>query len=333
MRTVGAFLILTSLTITAEAMVIEMKREAEIDRNIVRLADVARVYDAPADLRRQYEAIYVTLAPAPGQVKTVALKDVRRRLRAHGVNLTNVILEGPVTVRLRRPRTRSARSARAQAIQPAALTDLATKYVAGQLGRTVSDIRVTFDGLSRRRLQRLARKPFRFAVVAEGVPVRLGHNNLTVLGYQGTEARERLTVVAEVKAYAQVPVAARGIARGRHLRPADFRMERRMVGDPACAALTSADLVGRIASRAVRKGAMIEPEAVANAPLVRRGDMVTVIARAAHVEVKTVGEALQDGAARETIKVRNPDSRKVFLARVEAPRTVVVEVKRGGTKQ
>jgi len=324
MRTAGVLLILMGLPSAQEATVIEMKREAEVGGNIIRLEDVARVHDARLQEREQLEAIYVTLAPAPGQVKTVALREVRRRLRAHGVNLARVILEGPVTTRVRR----GAQTTRRQAAPPSALADLVTRFVAGKLGREAADVRVTFDAATAERLRRLAARDLRWAVTEGLEPVRLGHNALGVVGYEGTQRRERLTVSAEVEAYCAVPVAARNIARRTRLAPADLQLERRLVGDPDSAGLTPSDLVGRLAARAIAKGATIEPEMVVDIPLVRRGDVVTVIARAGHIEVKTVGVALEEGTARQTVKVRNVDTRKVFAARVEAARTVVMEVSR-----
>jgi len=332
MRSAVTFLLLVSLPAIAQAVVVEMKRESEVDRNIIHLADVARVHDAAPEVRTEIEAVYVTLSPAPGQVKTVALRDVRRRLRAHGTNLGTVIFEGPVMTRVRRGAQRQVR----RPAPPAAVTDLIARFVAGELGRDVDDVEVTPDALSGRRLQRLAARgatgTWRFVVTTGRVPVRLGHNTLEVIAYEGAERRERVTVSAEVRAYCPVPVAARTIARRKRLTANDFRLERRLVSESGSAALTIADLVGRLAARAIRKGATIEPGMVVDVPLVRRGDIVSVIARSRHIEVKTLAQALEDGVRGQTIKVRHMDKRTVFAARVEAARTVVIELKRGGTK-
>ena len=351
MRSAVTFLLLVSLPAIAQAVVVEMKRETEVSRNIIRLTDVAQVHDAVPEVRTEIEAVYVTLSPAPGQVKTVALRDVRRRLRAHGTNLGTVIFEGPVMTRVRRGAQRQNR----RPAPPSGLTDLIARFVAGELGRDVDDVEVTPDALSGRRLQRLAARgatgglsasvppvrrtggqaasgTWRFVVTAGRVPVRLGHNTLEVIAYEGAERRERVTVSAEVRVYCPVPVAARTIARRKRLTANDFRLERRLVSESGSAALTIADLVGRLAARAIAKGATIEPGMVVDVPLVRRGDVVSVIARSRHIKVKTLAQALEDGVRGQTIKVRHMNKRTVFAARVEAARTVVIELEQGGAK-
>ena len=310
------------------AAVIEMKRDVSVDHNIIRLADVATVYDALPEEREALETVYVTLSPAAGQAKTVALDDVRGRLRAQGVNLGTIILEGPLATTVRRTAARGSLAARET--PRSALTDLVTAFVAQELGREAAEVEVAFDGVTARRLDRLATAGLRFAVTRAGdAPLALGPNGLVLLGYEGREVRDRLSIAVQVKAYSPVPVAGRTIARGQTLTAGDIVVERRLSDDAAAAALTPADLVGRRAQRAVPQGAAIEPEMVADVPLVRRGDVVTVIARAPNIQVKTLGVALEDGAARQTIKVRNVDSRKVLAVVVEAPRTVVLDVNGG----
>lgn len=62
-------------------------------------------------------------------------------------------------------------------------------------------------------------------------------------------------------------------------------------------------------------------------PIVRSGERVTMVVRAGGLNVTASGEALQPGAAGQTIRVRNVDSQRVLSARVTGPGTVEVELR------
>ena len=57
-------------------------------------------------------------------------------------------------------------------------------------------------------------------------------------------------------------------------------------------------------------------------PVVEKGAIVTVSARAAGVKITTSGKALDDGSTGESIGVELADSKQRVLARVSGPQTV-----------
>jgi flagella basal body P-ring formation protein FlgA len=69
-------------------------------------------------------------------------------------------------------------------------------------------------------------------------------------------------------------------------------------------------------ARGVLAGRLLTWRDVARRPLVRKGDMVEVLASDGLLTVSLKGLALQSGAKGETITVRNPDSKKDFTASV-----------------
>ena len=76
-------------------------------------------------------------------------------------------------------------------------------------------------------------------------------------------------------------------------------------------------LAGKVAVRAIRAGQPITVADFRDAPLVRRGEIVTIRARAGSVEITTRGVAQSDGAREALIPVLNVSSQKVVFAKVE----------------
>jgi flagella basal body P-ring formation protein FlgA len=87
-------------------------------------------------------------------------------------------------------------------------------------------------------------------------------------------------------------------------------------------------LAGKVAARAIRAGQPITVQDFRDAPVVRRGETVTIRARAGRVEITTRGVAQSDGARDALIPVLNVASQKVVFARVE--RTGFVDVPEAG---
>jgi flagella basal body P-ring formation protein FlgA len=124
-----------------------------------------------------------------------------------------------------------------------------------------------------------------------------------------------LYVPAQVTVMGEVLVAARYIARGDLLGPGDAELERRDLSRLRYGYLTDpAQLAGTLAKRAIREGMVVLPQAIETAPLVRRKDQVTILARGGGLEVQAHGIALQDGTKGERIRVRNLGSKREIEA-------------------
>jgi len=78
------------------------------------------------------------------------------------------------------------------------------------------------------------------------------------------------------------------------------------------------EVVGRVARRAVAAGTPVLRSLLGDAPLVRRGDMVKVEVRQGAASLRLEARAEADGRRGDRIPVRNPETGKRFLVRVEA---------------
>ncbi len=77
-----------------------------------------------------------------------------------------------------------------------------------------------------------------------------------------------------------------------------------------------ADIEGLSAKRRIRAGQVLSPPLLGAPLLVRRGQMVTIVATHDGIEAATQGEALSNGSAGEIIRVRNQSSEKVIETQV-----------------
>jgi flagella basal body P-ring formation protein FlgA len=64
---------------------------------------------------------------------------------------------------------------------------------------------------------------------------------------------------------------------------------------------------------------------IENAPVVKRGDIITLVARSQYLFAMTKGEVQEKGGLGEWIKVKNISSQRIIYGRVQDSNTVIVE--------
>jgi len=138
-----------------------------------------------------------------------------------------------------------------------------------------------------------------------------------------------LYVGIQLTRYAEITVATRPLARGDVIQVSDLRRERRAVSVARSDYFTQETAaVGRVATRAIAAGEVVNAGNSKRPRLVRRGATVVLALRGTAVEVRVKGIALEDGAMGERVSVRNQSSARVVEGTVGADGVVTVG---GGT--
>ncbi len=139
--------------------------------------------------------------------------------------------------------------------------------------------------------------------------------------------RQRWTiyVTASVRRFEEVVVASRALHREHILAAGDLILERRDTTDLRNGYFTSVeDALHLRLRRTVAQGTHLSPAAVAKRIAVKRGQRVTLVAGDGALVVRSVGEALSDGATGEVVRVRNSRSQMIVDGVVTEPGVVRV---------
>jgi flagella basal body P-ring formation protein FlgA len=125
-------------------------------------------------------------------------------------------------------------------------------------------------------------------------------------------------VPVRVETTARVVVARRALVPGTLLSTDDLQtVERRIAGFADCCAADPTALLGQKVRRPVPADAPIPLDSIEAAPLVRRGEIVTVIAGAPGFEVRSSGIAMADAKEGDAVRVRHSTSLRVIQARAD----------------
>jgi flagella basal body P-ring formation protein FlgA len=119
------------------------------------------------------------------------------------------------------------------------------------------------------------------------------------------------------------PVLSRPVARGGRITGEDVTMTRMPRSSvPTNALFESSDVVGMVATRPLRSGAVVRARDVERPRVVRKSELVTVVYIVPGLQLTAKAQALESGGKGDVVTIMNPRSKRVFEAVVTGPGTV-----------
>jgi len=113
---------------------------------------------------------------------------------------------------------------------------------------------------------------------------------------------------------ANTPIRADEIIRAQHLR----RESRRFAGTDDCCIRDAQEVIGKVLRRPVAAGSILQRADVETADVVKRGEIVTIVAGGSAIEVRASGVALADAKPGEPVRIRHSESLRIVQARADS---------------
>ena len=134
-----------------------------------------------------------------------------------------------------------------------------------------------------------------------------------------------LIVPVTVSTETEVWVSARPLRANEPLREMDLRREtRRFAGTDRCCVRDAAEVIGKVLRRPIAAGTVLKRADIEIADAIKRGEMVTIVAREPGFEVRASGVALGDAKPGEPVRIRHTSSLRIVQARADTPGVVRV---------
>lgn len=159
----------------------------------------------------------------------------------------------------------------------------------------------------------------------------LGKKRLQVAVLVNGQEEARVSMAGQLKLFGDVVAASRRMNRHTVLKAEDLQVVRRDISQMAPDLLRAPEgenvlggLRGLRLKNSVQAGELLFATMVEATPLVRRGNLVTILASAGRISVSVPGEMRDSGAKGEVVRVKNLMSRREILAQVVDKNTVRV---------
>lgn len=156
-----------------------------------------------------------------------------------------------------------------------------------------------------------------FDVVAPDRWEGWGRTNLALVVRVNDRVERNLSIPVEVEALAETVVVLRALERGDVISPDDITVQRRDLSSLTGRVYRSADqVIGKRARVPVRANMPLRGDQLEKVPLVKSGQLVTIIVENQAMRLTATGKARGNGAEGDIVMVQNLGSLKEVPARV-----------------
>ena len=333
--TTGRFttLVLLFLTIQASAQgqtaVVRLRESSKPSRSIVLLEDIADIMSTDAAFAARLAKIDLLEIGPSGLSTIIPRKQVDIRLRIEGISPAAYQLVGATDITVFPMNASQTFVRTATQLEPAIDTSetLEQRLLNAAHEQLVSRLQLPKADIKVRLVQPLPNLPGKSNNSIDQVEVVLGQSSSRgtyrprVYLRQSGVLKATWTIPIEVTQFREVVEATRMIPAGTALTQENTRQIRRDILDVA-QLVTARDLAGTVAQQNIQPGDPIRFRQLRAAPkaetaAIRRNDTVQIIAKKGGLQVTVNnGQAMHDANVGETIRVRNPSSKRVVVARV-----------------
>ncbi|MBI3090179.1 MAG: flagellar basal body P-ring formation protein FlgA [Candidatus Tectomicrobia bacterium] len=281
----------------------------------VRLGDVAQIEAGTPARAERWQSLVLGQAPLPGQTRRFDGRQVEARLRGAGFPLDSTSLEVPEHIEVLRAYTTIEQNDLEQAVRDF-------------LRRTIpwAPEQVEIGPISAPTPILLPDGEVELRIAASGLEDFRGPTTLTVATLVDGVAVKRFNVNLAITVRAKVVRLLRPLQRGEIVGAEMLRVEQAdLAALPNGVFNDPQEVIGQQAKRPLSSFVILRRDMLEVPPLVRRGDLVTLLAQKPGLTVRTRGKVLGDARRGEQVRTVNLSSQREVIGKVLDAKTVVVE--------
>ena len=314
----------------AEAAQITLRSSAEVAGPVVRLGDVAAVVSTDAKEKYQLENIELFPVPSQGQKRYIRQREIQDLLTLSGISLARHRFSGASSVTVYGEQESrqesdtpisSASGRRAKKKADDAILDYLTeradpeKPMPWEVDTQLDDAQI-----------RSILLPGTRTLVSNAEKIQPGTCRflLEIRSLKGES--EHIEVDARLSLPNAIVATTRRLPRGFVIRASDVELiyEDTTTSNRIQGFYSISDVVGKELTQSLGPGSVIPVDMVRAPIVVKKGEVVTVISRAAGIAVSTNARAQEDGGLGELIAVESLENREVYFAKVTGLRELEV---------
>lgn len=292
-----------------------LKATALVEQDSVRLSDIATLTGASEDQLKHLGESVVARSPQAGQTRFVGVDYIRIRLKQAGVDTALLVFRGSPDVRV----TRQAATLPTEHIRLAVEKAIRSQMPWKNEDVTISEI--AFDETIQLPTGRLT-----YRIVPSRKEDYLGRTMMSLHLFVDGEPVRNVWINATISVMADVVTVIRPLGKHAHIEREDLSVERRdlsnLSSDTVC---RIEDALGNRTTRMIYPQTVLQTSMIALPPLVRRGDIVKIVASSGPMIITATGMVKERGCKGELVRVMNTDSNRVITARVTGPGAVEVD--------
>jgi flagella basal body P-ring formation protein FlgA len=309
--------ILVAVISEASALVVvtvKVQDRTEVGDEHVLLGDIAHISGGDQKFVQRLGDLIIGKAPLPGKTRSLDERYIRLRLKQANIDIGRIRLIAPEKAVI-------ARSCRI--ISRKKIACMVSEYIRKKSksrgdGTVVKNVIVQKDLV-------VPEGKITYRIIngkEAGCSGRIAvYVDFTVNGY----FHKKIRALADIERLANVVVTSRPLGRHKIITMEDLLIKRVDISKLSVNIINDPEkVIGRRTRRSIGPATVLRTDLVELPPIVKRGDVVTIVAEAGGIRVTALGKIKKKGHRGERLKVMNLDSKKEIYARVVDSNTVRV---------
>jgi flagella basal body P-ring formation protein FlgA len=312
---VGSTSIPTKGICAATKVSIEPIASVTLDKEDIYLGSIAKIRGQDRRLVQRLHGIYIGKSPLPGESRRFDSKYILLRIRQGKIDPSRIDIQTDGIVTVKRSSIRASKVDIEKAIRA-----FIVKKMPWSKGQAKIE-KIQFK-------QDLALPPGKVSLKIRPPKQTdyLGHVPLAVSIYVDGQYQKKIWVSAHIQVNGETVVARKPLGRYQTIARDDLLVKKMDLSRiPSDAIRNIDDAVGKRTTRTILSKSVLRKAMIESPPILKRGDMVTIIAETKGLKVTTQGVTKQKGRQGEMIRVLNIASKKMIYARVLDAGTVQVD--------
>mgnify|MGYP001826975671 CR=1 FL=1 len=299
----------------ASVITIRVLDKAEVKGDEIRLREIATIQGDDATATEKLGDIILGMAPLPGKSRKVDVNYVKMRLKQHGIDVSRISFAPSRPIKVLRSATE---------IPKEKIEKVVRDFFDGKIPRAQDSIRIKEVKVSDNAI--LPKGSVTYRVIPPKNIDFLRTVPLSILFSVNGNFEKKIWATVRFEVLTEAVVAKRPIKRFQLIREEDIFLKKVDLAAIQSNPITSIDeVLGKRARRAITASSFLTTACIELPPLVKRGDVVLIIAESEGLRITALGEVRKSGCKGEKIRVLNLASKKAVYARVVDSDTVIVD--------
>jgi len=299
----------------AEMTTIRIWDQVEIETDEVLLGQIASIESSDTRWVQQLKDIVIGKAPSPGKTRHYDQRHLRIRLRQHNIDLAGVRLEGSRTTRISRSHIE---------IDKHEIEKIVSDFITQNIPQEDKSVRIKEIRVSEKTV--LSKGRIAYKVAAPDMRPLTGTCSVAVDFSVNGHFEKKVWATVKVEVWGSVVVTRKPLGRYKPITEDDIMLQTMDLTLLSSNVVTDPEAVlGKRTKRAIGAQTPLRADSIELPPLVKRGDLVVIIAQSKGLKITTRGLVKKKGRLGDRIPVVNVDSKKVLYARVIDSNTVQVD--------
>jgi flagella basal body P-ring formation protein FlgA len=287
---------------------------SQVHSDMIVLGEIAEIEGEDAALMEKLKSVTLGKAPSPGEMRNISADYLASRVRQNGIDPDMVALRLPETIEVARNTV---------IISPKEVEEIVRSFILKKMSwdPNLTSVKIApVDSIS------LAAGKITHEVAPRRNEEYLGSTTLGLVFMVDGRAQKKIWVNADIDVSQKVVVCNKTLQRNHVITPDDIRLDTISLKEfPEDVITDPLEAIGKRTQRTIDINSPVRFKLLEIMPLVKRGDLVTIVAESDTVKITTQGVAIETGGKGEMVKVVNTGSQKEVYGKVKDTRMVEVD--------